>query len=78
MRKDLKESAGLGSPPSIFTTNASESLNAAIKRKEWLEFNEQMKQYVESQQEVVIRALSGCRQFWLCSEVAHYGVPTQS
>ena len=36
-----------------------------------------MKRYVESQQEV-IRALSGCDQFWLCGEVAHYGVPTQS
>lgn len=33
MRKDLRESAGLGSPPSIFTTNGSESLNAALKRK---------------------------------------------
>ena len=33
MRKDLCESAGLGSPPAKFTTNASESLNAAIKRK---------------------------------------------
>ena len=59
MRKDLRESAGLGSPPSIFTTNASESLNAAIKKNvnfresEWPEFNEQMKRYIESQQEVI-------------------------
>ena len=59
MRKDLRESTGLGSPPSIFTTNASESLNATIKRNvnfresEWPEFNEQMKRYIESQQEVI-------------------------
>ena len=31
MRKDLRESVGLGSPPSTFTTNGSESINAAIK-----------------------------------------------
>lgn len=45
MLKDVRTSAGLGSPPAIFTTNASESLNAVIKRKvdykatEWPEFN---------------------------------------
>ena len=33
MKKDIRESVGLGSPPSAFTTNASESINAAIKRK---------------------------------------------
>lgn len=33
MRKDLREEAGLGSPPQPFTTNASESLNAMMKRK---------------------------------------------
>ena len=31
--KDLRESVGLGSPPVIFTTNGSESINALIKRK---------------------------------------------
>ena len=29
MRKDIRERGGLGSPPSAFTTNASESINAA-------------------------------------------------
>ena len=33
MCKDLRESIGLGSPPVIFTTNGSESINALIKRK---------------------------------------------
>ena len=54
MRKNLHENVGLGSPLSCFTTNASESLNAAIKRKvnikesDWPEFLEHMKQYGES------------------------------
>lgn len=53
MRRDLRESAGLGSPPSIFTTNSSESVNAAIKRKvnykehQWPEFNDHLKQLVQ-------------------------------
>ena len=33
MRKDLREVAGLGCPPAIFTTNPSESINAVVKRK---------------------------------------------
>ena len=84
MRRNICESAGLGSAPSNFTTNASESLNAAIKRKvnfkesDWPEFIAHMKQYVESQKEEVIRALSGCGQFRLCPDVGHYEVPTQS
>ena len=55
MRKDLRESAGLGSPPCQFTTNASESINAAIKREveynesAWPEFNQTMRRFVESQ-----------------------------
>ena len=69
MRKDLRENVGLGSPPSTFTTNASESINAAIKRKvdykesAWPEFNEHMKSFVESQREEVVRVLSGRRQY---------------
>ena len=31
MLEDVRTSAGLGSPPNLFTTNASESLNAVIK-----------------------------------------------
>ena len=80
MRRDLCESAGLGSPPAKFTTNASESLNAAIKRKvnfkesDWPEFVSHMKQCVQSQREEVIRSLSGCGQYRLCPDVAHYGM----
>ena len=84
MRRDLRESEGLGSPPAKFTTNASESLNAAIKRKvnfkesDWPEFISQMKQFAESQRDEVIRSLSGRGQYCLCTDLAHYGVPTQS
>lgn len=33
MLRPIREDAGLGVPPSTFTTNASESLNALLKRK---------------------------------------------
>ena len=32
MRKDLRELVGLGSPPAIYTTNASEALNSVLKK----------------------------------------------
>ena len=72
MLKGLRTSVSLGSPPAIFTTNPSESLNAVIKRKvdykatEWPQFNDQMKQMVEGQREEAIRALSGRGQYRLC------------
>ena len=33
MLRPVREDAGLGVPPSAFTTNASESINAVLKRK---------------------------------------------
>ena len=51
MRRDLREFVGLGSPPLQFTTNASESINAAIKREvgykesAWPEFNQKMRKF---------------------------------
>lgn len=83
MRKDTREAVGLGSPPSEFSTNPSESIFAALKRKvdykqsEWAQFNEQMKQYMESQREEIMRALSGRGQYRLCPQFAHHEVPTQ-
>ena len=59
MRRDFREAAGLASP-TIFTTNPSESLNAALKKKvdykqhEWPKFNEHLKQLVEGQRDEVI------------------------
>ena len=83
MRKDLRESVGLGSPPSTFTTNGSESINAAIKRKvdhkesDWPQFNEHIKNLIKSQHEEVIRALSQRGKYVLKPEYAHYGVTAQ-
>ena len=33
MRKDIREAVGLGSPPSVFTTNASEAINSVLKKQ---------------------------------------------
>ena len=82
MRKDLREEAGLGSPPQPFTTNASESLNAMMKRKvdykesEWPTFNEEVKQLAKQQREEVIRSLSGRGQYRLLPQYSHFAVPT--
>ena len=49
MRKNLWKSVGLGYPPAVYTTNASESLDAVIKREvnyketEWSRFNDELK-----------------------------------
>lgn len=80
MLKSVREGVGLGSPPSIFTTNASESINAVLKRKvnykesEWPQFCQYMKELANEQREEVIRALSGRGQYRLVSEFAHYSV----
>jgi hypothetical protein len=72
MLKDVRTAAGLGSPPSKFTTNASESLNAVIKRKvdysetQWSLFNDRMKELVFEQRDEVIRAISGRGEYRLC------------
>ena len=74
MRRDLKEAAGLGSPPAIFTTNPSESVSAVVKKKvdykqhEWPNFNKQLKQLVDGQRDEVIRSLSGRGQYRLCTQ----------
>lgn len=83
MLKNVRVAVGLGSPPSIFTTNASESLNAALKKKvnhkesEWPEFNEAMKEYIVGQREEVIRALSGRGQYRFTEEYKHLVVSPQ-
>jgi hypothetical protein len=83
MRRDVREAVGLGSPPSIFTTNPSESVNAELKRKvdykesEWPVFNKHVEKLVESQRDEIIRALSGRGQYRLLPEFQHLVVPTQ-
>ena len=83
MRRDVRESAGLGSPPVYFTTNAAESINATLKRKvdykesEWPEFIKIVKDLVESQRQEVIRSLSGRGQYRLLPQYNHLGVTVQ-
>ena len=77
MRRDLREAAGLGFPPTIFTTNASKSVNAVLKKKvdykqhQWPKFNDHLKQVVEGQRDEVIRCLSGRGQYRLCPQYSH-------
>ena len=84
MRKDIRESVHLGSPPEIFTTNASESINALMKRKvdykesEWPHFNTQVREVVKQQQEEIVRALSGRGQFRLLPQFSHFSVSATS
>ena len=83
MLRSTRTAAGLGYPPEIFTTNASESLNATIKRRvnykesEWPEFNNYMRQLIMSQRDEVLWALSGRGQYRLDEEYTHLVVAPQ-
>ena len=80
MSRYVREAAGLGSPPEIFTTISVESVNSLLKQKvnykesEWPAFNNQLKELVESQRQEVIRAPSGHGEYRLCPEYHHLSV----
>ena len=63
MLKQIRQQAGLGAPPSSFTTNTCESINAILKRKVDFKKNalptfvHHLKQFVEEQQREVERAI---------------------
>ena len=65
MLKPIRIEAGLGVPPSSFTTNACESMNAMLKRKVEYKKNEipgfmnHLKQLVDEQEREVERAIIG-------------------
>ena len=64
MCKDVREAAGLGSPPVIFfTTNASESTNTVMKPK----VNYKETEWPAQQQREVVWSLSGRGQYRLCT-----------
>lgn len=69
MLRSVREEAGLGCLPSSFTTNASESLNAMLKRKvnhkknDLPEFIDQLKQLVDEQDRELERAVIGRGKF---------------
>ena len=83
MHKDIREAAGLGSPPSIFTTNSSEAINSVLKKQvsfkktQWPEFVRQMKELVDEQQNEIIHSLSGRGSYRLCESVKHLGVSAE-
>ena len=83
MLKELRVAVGLGCPPSIYTINASESVNAVIKRKvqykvtEWPDFNNHLKELVDRQRDDAIRALSGRGHYRLCEQYKHLQVHAQ-
>ena len=62
---DQREAAGLGSPPAPYYTNASESMNSALKEKtnytkmQCVEFNCKTKSSVDQQREEVEKAIVG-------------------
>lgn len=83
MLKNVRIAVGLGSPPAIFTTNASESINAVIKRNvnfkatEWPNFNDSLKKIVDGQRDEAIRALSGRGQYRLSQEYQYLQINPQ-
>ena len=63
MLRSIREESGLGNPPSIFTTNASESINALLKHKvdykkhQLPAFIDKVKELVDEQKREVERAI---------------------
>ena len=74
MLKPVREEAGLGSPPSSFTTNANESLNAMLKRKVDFKKNElpnfvnNLKELIDEQERELERAIIGRGKYQIREE----------
>ena len=80
--RGLREDVGLGSPPAPFFTNASESINAALKdtmsykKQQWAVFNNKVKKAIENHQHEMEKAIISSGQyrirqpysFLVCSE----------
>ena len=77
----LREAAGLGSPPSPFYTNASESLNNMLhvkvqyKKSQWHDFNESMKELIKETYNLVELAVIDIGDFKFKSRYHHLVVP---
>ena len=77
MLKPVMEECGLGSPPEPFTTNASESANAMLKRKldykrsELPIFIDKVKELVHEQQRELEKAVIGRGKYQLKEEYRH-------
>ena len=70
--RGLREDVGLGSPPTPFFTNASESVNAVLKetvsykKQQWPIFNNKVKKAVESQQGEMEKTIISSGQYRIC------------
>ena len=77
----VREECGLGSPPTAFTTNASETANYMLKHKvnykksELSEFLTKLRQLIEDQQREVEKAIIGRGKFELRSQYRSWYVP---
>ena len=79
----IRVEAGLGNPPKLFTTNASESLNAVIKSKVNYEKNElgkfidKMKCLANDQQQEIERAVCSRGKYRFCSQYSFLEIDEQ-
>ena len=83
MLKPIRIEAGLGDPPLLFTTNASESINALLKRKvdykknELPEFLEKLKQAIDDQERELERAIIGRGKYRFATKFQHLTQPEE-
>ena len=76
----VRESAGLGSPPTAFYTNHSESINALLKeslhykKHQWGVFNEKVEAVVMQQQKEIEKSIIGYGEYRLRSEYSFLAV----
>ena len=81
MLRPIREECGLGCPPEPFTTNASESINAMLKRKvnykrsKFPTFVDKVKELIKEQQKEVERAVIGRGKYKLEYQYQSLGVP---
>lgn len=80
MLKPVRESVGLGDPPTEFNTNDSESTNSSVKqflgfkKYDWPVFNEKIQKFIHMQQEEVDKSLVNLGQYVLKPEYQHLAV----
>ena len=81
--RSLREEIGLGSPPTPFYTNDSESINAAIKEKvnyqksEWPQFNAKMKEFVDNQTREAEETIIACGEYRIHDSYKHLVVQVE-
>ena len=80
MLRSMRAECGLGNPPSIFTTNASQSMNALLKHKvdykkhQLPSFIDKVKELVDEQKHEVERAIINCGKWQLRSQYRYLEV----